>query len=189
MTLPLVIGIGVTNGIHILNRFAEEQNPAILARSTGKAVLLCALTTIAGFGSLIIAQHRGFSSLGMLMSVGTAACMCAGLTFLPTLIGSLVRLSWTMAPSRTQSPESDSPSGPARTKGTPSGGALGTPREPSQPISRNVGPAAAPLTWRPAPWPVRDNPVRDHGMDCRGKPAPGPQSRAWQVVPGHDLRK
>ena len=26
MTLPLVIGIGVTNGIHILNRFAEEQN-------------------------------------------------------------------------------------------------------------------------------------------------------------------
>ena len=26
MTLPLVIGIGVTNGIHILNRFAEEQH-------------------------------------------------------------------------------------------------------------------------------------------------------------------
>ena len=39
MTLPLVIGIGVTNGIHILNRFAEEQTPSILARSTGKAVL------------------------------------------------------------------------------------------------------------------------------------------------------
>ena len=31
MTLPLVIGIGVTNGIHILNRFAEEQTPSILA--------------------------------------------------------------------------------------------------------------------------------------------------------------
>ncbi len=26
MTLPLVIGIGVTNGIHILNRFAEERH-------------------------------------------------------------------------------------------------------------------------------------------------------------------
>ena len=35
MTLPLVVGIGVTNGIHILNRFAEERNPTILARSTG----------------------------------------------------------------------------------------------------------------------------------------------------------
>ncbi|HXJ73960.1 MAG TPA: RND transporter, partial [Candidatus Dormibacteraeota bacterium] len=40
MTLPLVVGIGVTNGIHILNRFAEEQHPSILARSTGKAVLV-----------------------------------------------------------------------------------------------------------------------------------------------------
>src|SRR5690606_31516718 len=47
MTLPLVVGIGVTNGIHILNRFAEEQNPGILARSTGKAVIVSALTTIA----------------------------------------------------------------------------------------------------------------------------------------------
>lgn len=36
MTLPLVVGVGVTNGIHILNRFAEERNPSILARSTGK---------------------------------------------------------------------------------------------------------------------------------------------------------
>ena len=56
MTLPLVIGIGVTNGIHILNRFAEEQTPSILARSTGKAVLVSGLTTIAGFGSLILAS-------------------------------------------------------------------------------------------------------------------------------------
>ncbi|MGD0411645.1 MAG: MMPL family transporter, partial [Verrucomicrobiota bacterium] len=44
MTLPLIIGIGVTNGIHILNRFAEEQHPGILARSTGKAVLVSGLT-------------------------------------------------------------------------------------------------------------------------------------------------
>ncbi|MCX8108715.1 MAG: MMPL family transporter, partial [Verrucomicrobiae bacterium] len=94
MTLPLVVGVGVTNGIHILTRFREEQNPAILARSTGKAVLLSALTTIAGFGSLIIAEHRGISSLGVVMSIGTAACMCAGLTFLPTLIGWLMRQGW-----------------------------------------------------------------------------------------------
>src|ERR1039457_690026 len=58
MTLPLVIGIGVTNGIHILNRFAEEQTPSILGRSTGKAVLVSGLTAMAGFGSLMLAQHR-----------------------------------------------------------------------------------------------------------------------------------
>ena len=91
MTLPLVIGVGVTNGIHILNRFAEEHSPSILARSTGKAVLLSALTTVAGFGSLMLAKHQGIASLGMVMAFGTAACMIAGLTFLPAL------LNWTSA--------------------------------------------------------------------------------------------
>jgi hopanoid biosynthesis associated RND transporter like protein HpnN len=97
MTLPLVIGVGVTNGIHILNRFAEEQTPSILARSTGKAVLLSALTTVAGFGSLIPAKHQGIASLGMVMAFGTAACMIAGLTFLPTLLNWLVARGWRMA--------------------------------------------------------------------------------------------
>jgi predicted RND superfamily exporter protein len=91
MTLPLVIGIGVTNGIHILNRFAEEQNPGILAKSTGKAVLVSGLTTIAGFGSLIPAAHQGIQSLGLVMAIGTAVCMFAGLTFLPALLIVLMR--------------------------------------------------------------------------------------------------
>jgi hypothetical protein len=90
MTLPLVIGIGVTNGIHILNRFAEEQNPSILARSTGKAVLVSGLTAIAGFGSLMLAQHRGIRSLGYVMSIGLATCMIAGLTFLPAILNLFV---------------------------------------------------------------------------------------------------
>jgi uncharacterized protein len=86
MTLPLVIGIGVTNGIHILNRFAEEKNPSILAKSTGKAVLVSGMTTIAGFGSLIPAEHQGIASLGLVMSIGVATCMAAALTFLPALL-------------------------------------------------------------------------------------------------------
>ena len=94
MTLPLVIGIGVTNGIHILNRFAEEQKPSILAKSTGKAVLVSGLTTIAGFGSLIIAKHQGIISLGYVMAVGTATCMIAGLTFLPALLNWLTQRGW-----------------------------------------------------------------------------------------------
>jgi len=96
MTLPLVIGIGVTNGIHILNRFAEEQHPSILARSTGKAVLVSGLTAIAGFGSLIVAKHRGIESLGYVMATGTATCMIAGLTFLPALLNILARNGWSI---------------------------------------------------------------------------------------------
>jgi len=92
MTLPLVIGIGVTNGIHILNRFAEERSPGILAKSTGKAVLVSGLTTIAGFGSLLLAKHRGIESLGLVMSTGVATCMLAGLTFLPAVLTLMTRI-------------------------------------------------------------------------------------------------
>jgi hopanoid biosynthesis associated RND transporter like protein HpnN len=91
MTLPLVIGIGVTNGIHILNRYAEERTPGILARSTGKAVLVSGLTAIAGFGSLVLAKHRGIHSLGVIMSIGIGTCMIAGLTFLPAMLNLLGR--------------------------------------------------------------------------------------------------
>ena len=91
MTLPLVIGIGVTNGIHILNRYAEEGTPGILSRSTGKAVLVSGLTAIAGFGSLVLAEHRGIRSLGFIMAIGIATCMIAGLTFLPALLNLIGR--------------------------------------------------------------------------------------------------
>ena len=93
MILPLIIGIGVTNGIHILNRFAEEQHPSILARSTGKAVFVSGLTAIAGFGSLILAKDHGIHSLGVVMAAGMSTCMIAALTFLPSLLVLMVRKS------------------------------------------------------------------------------------------------
>ena len=102
MTLPLVIGIGVTNGIHILNRVAEEQDPGILARSTGKAVLVSGLTAMTGFGSLILGGHQGIQSLGLVMSIGIATCMVAGLTFLPALLNLLARRGWTLQIKKTQ---------------------------------------------------------------------------------------
>jgi uncharacterized protein len=98
MTLPLVIGIGVTNGIHILNRFSEEGNPGLLAKSTGKAVLVSGLTTMAGFSSLISADHQGIASLGMVMSIGVAMCMIAALTFLPAVLTLLLRCGYVKRP-------------------------------------------------------------------------------------------
>jgi hopanoid biosynthesis associated RND transporter like protein HpnN len=100
MALTLVIGIGVTNGIHILNRFAEEAHPSILARSTGKAVLVSALTTMAGFGSLMVAKHQGIASLGQVMLIGTAMCMLASLALLPAVLNLLSALGWSMTRKR-----------------------------------------------------------------------------------------
>jgi hypothetical protein len=103
MTLPLVIGIGVTNGIQILNRVAEEHNASILSKSTGKAVLVSGLTALAGFGSLTLGKHKGIQSLGLVMAMGIATCMIAGLTFLPALLNVLGRMGWAVAKNRPSS--------------------------------------------------------------------------------------
>jgi uncharacterized protein len=94
MTLPLVIGIGVTSGIHILNRFSEEGTASVLDKSTGKAVLISAVTTVVGFGSLAFAQHQGIASLGQIMAIGTTTCMIAALTALPALLRLLGMRGW-----------------------------------------------------------------------------------------------
>jgi hypothetical protein len=111
MTLPLVIGIGVTNGIHILNRVAEENNASILSKSTGKAVLVSGLTALAGFGSLTLGKHQGIRSLGLVMAIGIATCMVAGLTFLPALLKVLGSLGWTIGSKRPRSGNAAPPLG------------------------------------------------------------------------------
>ena len=102
MSLTLVIGIGVTNGIHILNRFAEEPHPSLMATSTGKAVLVSGLNTIAGFGSLLVAKHQGIASLGAVMAIGTGMCMLASLTVLPAVLTLLNEFGWSMTRKRTR---------------------------------------------------------------------------------------
>jgi hypothetical protein len=111
MTLPLVIGIGVTNGIHILNRVAEEHNANILSKSTGKAVLVSGLTALAGFGSLTLGKHQGIQSLGFVMAIGIATCMVAGLTVLPALLNVLGRMGWAVAKERPSSSNAVPPLG------------------------------------------------------------------------------
>lgn len=83
MGLPMILGIGIDDGVHILHRFHEEQNKNIFTifSSTGKAILLTSLTTMLAFGSLVFSIYRGFASLGSAMAIGVGAC------FLTTILG------------------------------------------------------------------------------------------------------
>jgi len=88
MGIPLIVGIGIDDGVHIVHRYKVEgflRTPEVL-KSTGKAVLLTSLTTIAGFGSMMITTYRGFISLGALLSFGVAACFLTTMLFLPAII-------------------------------------------------------------------------------------------------------
>jgi len=93
IAFPLIIGIGVASGVHILHRFRQEgeQDIAPVVRFTGMAIFLSAATTMVGFGSLTLAQHRGAATLGIVLLLGVGACLATALFFLPALLRVLKR--------------------------------------------------------------------------------------------------
>jgi predicted RND superfamily exporter protein len=86
--VPMLIGLGVDSAVHILHRFHEGADGAdrLHFGRTRRAVILTALTTIIGFGALIIAHHRGLRSLGLVMAIGSTACMLSSIVILPALL-------------------------------------------------------------------------------------------------------
>lgn len=85
VALPMSVGIGAVYGVHALHRMREQKSEELLSSSTGPAILLSGMTTVAGFSTLITANHRGLSSLGFVISVGVAVNFVASLVFLPSL--------------------------------------------------------------------------------------------------------
>ena len=86
--LPLILGAAAEYGLNIVLRSMEARDHGgpLLARSTVMAVLVAGLTTIVGFGSLMIADHRGIFGLGLLLTLGTATSLIAALVVLPVLL-------------------------------------------------------------------------------------------------------
>ena len=58
----------------------------VLTYSTGRGIFVAALTTILGFGTLMISHHRGLFGLGFILTLGVTCCMLAALLFLPAVL-------------------------------------------------------------------------------------------------------
>jgi hopanoid biosynthesis associated RND transporter like protein HpnN len=83
IALPLLVGIGVDNGIHVVHRMRTEDIEALFDTSTMRAVLASGLTTVASFGNLAFSAHVGTASMGILLALGLTASMAATLVVLP----------------------------------------------------------------------------------------------------------
>ena len=84
--VPLVLGIAVDYGVHVVHDALERPGPYRISPSTANSVLVDALTTILGFGALMVASHRGLESLGRLLTLGVTTCTLTALVFLPALL-------------------------------------------------------------------------------------------------------
>src|SRR5947209_18977814 len=105
--LPLILGTAAEFGLNVVLRFMEgrDHGGPLIARSTVMAVLVNGLTTIVGFGSLMIADHRGIFGLGLLLTIGMATTLIATLAVLPVLL----RLVRPMSPAPPPPPRVESP--------------------------------------------------------------------------------
>ena len=87
IVLPLLMGLGVANGIHLVSRAREESSgAAAFSTSTPRAVIFSSLTTIASFGSLAVSNHRGTASMGELLVLSIGLTLVCTLIVLPALM-------------------------------------------------------------------------------------------------------
>jgi len=88
VVLPAVLGIGNDAGVHMVHRYREEGIGSLrhVLRSTGEHVAMGSLTTMIGFGGLLLSFHPGLRSIGELAVIGIGMTLLAALLFLPALL-------------------------------------------------------------------------------------------------------
>jgi predicted exporter len=86
--LPMLLATSSDYGIYIVHRFTfhgrSDMQDAM--QVTGLGVILSALTTLEGFGTLALSVNRGIASVGLIALVGISACLLAALSTLPATL-------------------------------------------------------------------------------------------------------
>ena len=90
--LPLILGIGVDDGVHVLHDFHSQPGSYRVSPSTMNAIVLTSLTSMIGFGSMMIAAHRGLYSVGLVLVIGVGSCLFVSLVPLPAILTILRRM-------------------------------------------------------------------------------------------------
>ena len=87
LVVPLIFGLGVDAGIHVVHRFSVTGSVhSIFESSTARAVMISALTTIGTFFSLSFSPHKGAASVGLLLSIAISLMLVATFIVLPALL-------------------------------------------------------------------------------------------------------
>jgi uncharacterized protein len=96
--IPLIIGIGIDNGIHLMRRYLESRplesryldydsnGILVIAKASGAALIQSNLTTIIGFGALMASSFAPLAEMGLVTSLGVALALAGGLLLIPAVI-------------------------------------------------------------------------------------------------------
>lgn len=96
VALPLMTGIGIDAGAHMMHRWRESANKRggvadldDVIRGTGAAVVMASCTTATGFAALMLGDYGGMKTLGLSMTMGIAGALVAAVIVLPALLVAL----------------------------------------------------------------------------------------------------
>ena len=89
--LPLVLGIGVDDGVHVIHDFRRQRGRYCISGSTVNAIVLTSLTSMIGFGSMMLASHRGLYTVGLTLVIGVGSCLFVSVWMVPDIITILGR--------------------------------------------------------------------------------------------------
>jgi predicted RND superfamily exporter protein len=88
LAVPLVIGYGIDDHVFLVHRHAQDPDatPARTVATTGRAIMLTSLATVAGFAGLGIARFPGLKLFGISGALAVAFCLIAAFAVLPALL-------------------------------------------------------------------------------------------------------
>jgi predicted RND superfamily exporter protein len=86
--IPLIIGIGIDNGIHLIRRYLESDRNCILdvAKASGAALIQSNLTTVVGFGALMASQFKPLAEMGLVTALGVSLSLGCSLCVIPAVL-------------------------------------------------------------------------------------------------------
>jgi predicted RND superfamily exporter protein len=86
--LPLIVGIGIDNGIHLVKRYLESDRASILdiTKASGPALIQSSLTTLIGFGALLVSSFEPLAEMGLVTSIGVALALAAAVWIVPAIV-------------------------------------------------------------------------------------------------------
>ena len=92
IVLPLLLGIGVDGGVHVVHDFRRQTKRRYrISPSIINSLVLTSTTTMVGFGSMLLAAHRGLYTFGLVLTIGVGSCVFVSLIPLPAILTLLDR--------------------------------------------------------------------------------------------------
>ena len=96
------VGIGVDYGVHVVHRYQEHADAPRAVAELAPVILVAALITLLGYGTLVTSSYPPLRSIGLVSAVSVATLAVASLFVLPAILSALGRVR--PAPSQVEGP-------------------------------------------------------------------------------------